>query len=58
MKRGGSRYRALQKCRQYWADMPKRIVIIQGHPDTQKRHYGHALADEYAKGAGKIRATK
>ena len=31
--------------------MPKRIVIIQGHPDTQTRHYGHALADEYAKGA-------
>jgi len=31
--------------------MPKRIVIIQGHPDSQIRHYGHALADEYAKGA-------
>ncbi len=31
--------------------MPKRIVIIQGHPDSQTRHYGHALADEYAKGA-------
>ncbi len=31
--------------------MAKRIVIIQGHPDTHTRHFGHALADEYAKGA-------
>jgi putative NADPH-quinone reductase len=31
--------------------MVKHIVIIQGHPDAQVRHYGHALADEYAKGA-------
>lgn len=30
--------------------MPKHIVIIQGHPDAQSRHFGHALADEYAKG--------
>jgi putative NADPH-quinone reductase len=30
--------------------MPKRIVIIQGNPDAQTRHFGHALADEYAKG--------
>jgi len=30
--------------------MAKRIVIIQGHPDAQARHFGHALADEYAKG--------
>jgi putative NADPH-quinone reductase len=30
--------------------MTKRIVIIQGHPDAQTRHFGHALADEYAKG--------
>jgi len=30
--------------------MSKRIVIIQGHPDAQTRHFGHALADEYAKG--------
>jgi len=30
--------------------MPKRVVIIQGHPDSQTRHFGHALADEYAKG--------
>ena len=30
--------------------MGKRITIIQGHPDTQVRHFGHALADEYAKG--------
>jgi len=31
--------------------MPTRIVIIQGHPDAGARHFGHALADEYAKGA-------
>lgn len=31
--------------------MAKRIVIIQGHPDAGARHFGHALADEYAKGA-------
>ncbi len=30
--------------------MPKRIVIVQGHPDAAARHFGHALADEYAKG--------
>jgi len=31
--------------------MVKRIAIIQGHPDVAVRHFGHALADEYAKGA-------
>jgi len=31
--------------------MSRRIVIIQGHPDAGVRHFGHALADEYAKGA-------
>lgn len=31
--------------------MGKRITIIQGHPDSHDRHFGHALADEYAKGA-------
>ncbi|RJQ42979.1 MAG: flavodoxin family protein [Gaiellales bacterium] len=31
--------------------MPKRITVIQGHPDARARHFGHALADEYAKGA-------
>jgi putative NADPH-quinone reductase len=31
--------------------MAKRITIIQGHPDASSRHFGHALADEYAKGA-------
>lgn len=30
--------------------MPKRIAIIQGHPDSTARHFCHALADEYAKG--------
>ncbi len=31
--------------------MAKRIVIIQGHPDPRPTHFGHALADAYAKGA-------
>ena len=31
--------------------MTKRIVIIQGHPDAQTRHFCHALALEYQKGA-------
>src|SRR6266545_4890772 len=31
--------------------MPQHILIIQGHPDAGVRHFGHALADEYAKGA-------
>ena len=39
----------------YATNMKKQILIIQGHPDTQKTHYGHALADIYelaAKEAG------
>ena len=31
--------------------MAKHIAIIQGHPDSTVRHFCHALADEYAKGA-------
>jgi putative NADPH-quinone reductase len=31
--------------------MSKRIVILQGHPDTSTRHLLHALADEYAAAA-------
>ncbi|MGD8784101.1 MAG: NAD(P)H-dependent oxidoreductase [Thioalkalispiraceae bacterium] len=31
--------------------MSRKIVIIQGHPDVQKEHYGHALADAYVQGA-------
>lgn len=31
--------------------MSKRIVIIQGHPDPEGGHYGHALAAAYAEGA-------
>ncbi|MFO7603972.1 MAG: NAD(P)H-dependent oxidoreductase [Gammaproteobacteria bacterium] len=31
--------------------MPKNIVIIQGHPDPDPSHYGHALADAYAQAA-------
>jgi len=33
------------------SDMSGHIVIIQGHPDGQARHFCHALADEYAQGA-------
>jgi putative NADPH-quinone reductase len=32
-------------------EVAKHIVIIQGHPDGASRHFCHALADEYAKGA-------
>jgi putative NADPH-quinone reductase len=31
--------------------MSRHILIIQGHPDASKSHYGHALAEAYAKGA-------
>jgi putative NADPH-quinone reductase len=31
--------------------MPRRIVVIQGHPDSSERHFCHALADAYAAGA-------
>lgn len=31
--------------------MTRHIVIIQGHPDASKSHYGHALAEAYTKGA-------
>jgi len=31
--------------------VPKRIVIIQGHPDRAGGHFGHALADAYMAGA-------
>ncbi len=31
--------------------MSKRIVIIQGHPDTSTTHFGHALAQAYEMGA-------
>lgn len=30
---------------------PRRIVIIQGHPDPDTSHFGHALARAYAEGA-------
>jgi putative NADPH-quinone reductase len=29
----------------------RKILIIQGHPDPQGHHFGHALASAYAKGA-------
>jgi putative NADPH-quinone reductase len=31
--------------------MPRRIVLIQGHPTPGGGHFGHALADAYARGA-------
>jgi putative NADPH-quinone reductase len=31
--------------------MPRNITIIQGNPDPQGIHFGHALAEAYAKGA-------
>ena len=31
--------------------MPRRILIIQGHPDTGSPHFCHALAQAYADGA-------
>ncbi len=33
------------------ATQPKHILIIQGHPDPEGHHFGHALAEAYAKGA-------
>lgn len=30
----------------------RRILLIQGHPDTSQAHYCHALAQAYADGAG------
>jgi putative NADPH-quinone reductase len=31
--------------------LPRRIALIQGHPDPKGGHFGHALAQAYAKGA-------
>ena len=31
--------------------MPKKILILQGHPDPTRKHFGHALADIYAQEA-------
>lgn len=31
--------------------MSRRIVIVQGHPDPAAGHFGHALAQAYARGA-------
>ena len=31
--------------------MPRKIVLIQGHPDPAQKHFGHFLADAYANGA-------
>jgi putative NADPH-quinone reductase len=29
----------------------RHVVLVQGHPDPQHRHFCHALADSYAAGA-------
>lgn len=31
--------------------MPRRVVVIQGHPDSSGHHLCHALAEAYAEGA-------
>lgn len=31
--------------------MGRRILLIQGHPDTSQRHFNHALANAYAQGS-------
>lgn len=31
--------------------MTKRILVVQGHPDPERSHFGHALAAAYAAGA-------
>ena len=31
--------------------MSKRILVIQGHPDPERQHFCHALADAYSQGA-------
>ena len=31
--------------------MPKKILILQGHPDAGVAHFGHALAQAYGEGA-------
>jgi putative NADPH-quinone reductase len=31
--------------------MGKRILLVQGHPDSGQAHFIHALADPYARGA-------
>jgi len=33
--------------------MPRRITLIQGHPDPAGNHFDHALADAYAAGAAR-----
>jgi putative NADPH-quinone reductase len=33
--------------------MPKKILILQGHPDSSVTHFGHALAQAYGEGAAK-----
>ena len=35
--------------------MTKRIAIIQSHPDPGGKHFLHALADSYARGAAEAK---
>jgi putative NADPH-quinone reductase len=37
--------------REHQAMEPRRILILQGHPDGDRRHLGHALAQAYREGA-------
>ncbi|MES2356438.1 MAG: NAD(P)H-dependent oxidoreductase [Pseudomonadota bacterium] len=34
--------------------MARRIAVIQGHPDPHDKHFGHATAVAYAKGAESV----
>jgi putative NADPH-quinone reductase len=34
------------------AEPSRRLLIIQGHPDPEPVHFGHALAEAYVQGAG------
>jgi putative NADPH-quinone reductase len=31
--------------------LPRKVLILQGHPDATRRHLGHRLAEAYASGA-------
>jgi putative NADPH-quinone reductase len=37
--------------------MPQRIAIIDGHPDPERSHFGHALAQAYRQGAEEAGST-
>lgn len=31
--------------------MSRKILLLQGHPDASATHFGHSLAEAYARGA-------